>query len=706
MTTSQTRRDASRAYLILVAAFAAFAAATTTVEVNFANFLRESYDVGEWFRGFLEFPRESQGFAMVFYVVLLGTLTERRLFSLAAVVAAVGVAGLALLPARALADGIAGIVPGLPLILFVMCYSAGQHMGMLIERAIVVDHGDLASAGRRLGRIGFWKTLAGLVMAGIVWGLRAVTELDFAFYFALAAGLFLASMALTRLAMRGQPEVRLRRRTLILKRKFLRYYALCALFGVRKQVFITFAVWVLVVIYEQPVQTIAVLWVATAVTNLIAQPLIGSLLDRYGPRAVLSVDAVLLCGVCLMYGYGAQLFPPAIGLIVIGATYVVDHVLFFVGAARAVYVGRLCADRDELSTTLSMGVTIDHVFSMTVPFVGGIIWKTSGYEMVFLLGGLIAVVTAVTAFGIYTRRTGARGDACGPIALLVPVGDAAFGGGDVGGAVEHGYLQVEFACGARFQVLQEAVPAVPGAPEGRAVARLHAGHVAGGGEVLPLGEQRQLGSRHAPLQAVCQPVVDQRDGYGAVGVRYRPVHVHIVAGARFRGARPLVDRGIDRAIVQPLGAEAAVDQKPGTLVEQREAGIGVVQQHQRRAQPAEVLHPVVDADAAFAQGGGDFAAQLQGGAECHRLAHGAGDAQPVVVPLPATAGAHLARRYGGQPPVQAQFLAFLVRVGLGMADEGQAATDQQAAEETAHPAVTGGLEKRRSDVAGGAAKTQ
>ena len=84
----------------------------------------------------------------------------------------------------------------------------------------------------------------------------------------------------------------------------------------------------------------------------------------------------------------------------IGATYVVDHVLFFVGAARAVYVGRLCAERDELSTTLSMGLTIDHVFSMTVPFLGGIIWKASGYETVFLLAGMIAVVTAITAFGI------------------------------------------------------------------------------------------------------------------------------------------------------------------------------------------------------------------------------------------------------------------------------------------------------------------
>ena len=70
-----------------------------------------------------------------------------------------------------------------------------------------------------------------------------------------------------------------------------------------------------------------------------------------------------------------------------------DHILFFVGAARAVYVGKLCANRDELSTTLSMGVTIDHVFSMTVPFLGGILWKASGYEMVFLLAAVIAVAT-------------------------------------------------------------------------------------------------------------------------------------------------------------------------------------------------------------------------------------------------------------------------------------------------------------------------
>ena len=108
----RARPDEVRAYLLLVAAFAAFAAATTTVEINFPNFLRERYQIGEWFRGFLEFPRESQGFAMVFYVVLLGTLSERRLFSLAAVVAALGVIGLALIPRRGWRMGSPASSPG------------------------------------------------------------------------------------------------------------------------------------------------------------------------------------------------------------------------------------------------------------------------------------------------------------------------------------------------------------------------------------------------------------------------------------------------------------------------------------------------------------------------------------------------------------------------------------------------------------------
>jgi hypothetical protein len=85
---------------------------------------------------------------------------------------------------------------------------------------------------------------------------------------------------------------------------------------------------------------------------------------------------------------------------VVGATYVLDHLLFFAGSARAVYAGSIAPGRRDLSPTLSMGVTIDHIFSMSVPLAGGVLWKAFGYESVFLAAAVIAVATAVVAAGI------------------------------------------------------------------------------------------------------------------------------------------------------------------------------------------------------------------------------------------------------------------------------------------------------------------
>jgi hypothetical protein len=389
-----------RAYVLLVTAFALVAASLTIYEINLPNFLRERYTVGEWFRGFLEFPRESQGFAVVFYVVALSGLSERRLFSIAAVLSAVGLMGLAILPATPLANDASGIVPGLPMILLVMIHSAGFHLGGTMQRCIILDHGELAGAGTRLGKVGFWTTLAGLAAASAVWSLRFVLPVDFGFFYACGALLCAASVLVMWRAMRGRPEIRPKKRRFVLKRKFMRYYALSALFGVRKQVFITFALWVLVTVYEQPVGTIALLWVFTSLANLVTQPLIGRMIDRFGPRRTLTLDALALIGVCVLYGTSEQWLPPTIALVTVGIVYVCDHVLFFAGAARAVYAGSIADDPQELATTLSLGITIDHVFSMSVPILGGLIWQAFGYEMVFLSAAGVAVVTAVAAAGI------------------------------------------------------------------------------------------------------------------------------------------------------------------------------------------------------------------------------------------------------------------------------------------------------------------
>ena len=395
-------------YVMLVIAFAMMAASLTIFEIDFPSYLRDQFGIGPWFRGFLEFPRESQGFAVVFYVVALGGLTERRLFFVAAILAAVGMAGLGLVPARMLADNVSGIVAGLPMILMVMIHSAGFHLGGTMQQCIILDHGELADAGARMGKVGFWTTLAGLLAAVFVWGLRSVAGVDFRVFFFCGAGLALGAAVLTQLAMRGLPMMRPLRRRMVFKKKFIRYYILSALFGVRKQVFITFALWVLVTVYHQPVENIALLWVITSTANLVAKPWLGRLIDRFGPRPILTVDAICLIAVCLLYAYSETLFPPRLALLVVGLVYVCDHVLFFVGAARAVYVGAVADDSHEVAATLSMGITIDHIFSMSVPILGGVIWTMYGYEVVFLMAAGVACVIAVTAARIPVEAGEAR----------------------------------------------------------------------------------------------------------------------------------------------------------------------------------------------------------------------------------------------------------------------------------------------------------
>ena len=387
-------------FVLVIGAFALFAAGLTMFEINFSHYLRGQFQMGAGFRSFLEFPRESQGFAVVFYAVLLGAATERRLFGLAATVTAVGMTALALLPPRVIPDSIAGLAPALPLIGLMMVHSAGMHLAIVMEQSIVIESGGLDGAGRRLGWVAFWRTIAALVAALAILVIGKLLDVGYRPYFIAGAALSLAAAVLIMAATRGHPSSRGTRRRLRFERRFSRYYLLCALFGARKQVFITFALWALVTVYEQPLSTVALLWFVFSAAGLVTQPLIGAVIDRVGPRLTLTVDALILLVVCLLYGFAEHLFTPGVAIVVVSATYVLDHLLFFAGSARAVYAGSIAPGRRDLSPTLSMGVTIDHVFSMSVPLAGGVLWKAFGYESVFLAAAVIAVATAVVAAGI------------------------------------------------------------------------------------------------------------------------------------------------------------------------------------------------------------------------------------------------------------------------------------------------------------------
>ena len=70
---------------------------------------------------------------------------------------------------------------------------------------------------------------------------------------------------------------------------------------------------------------------------------------------------------------------------VLYAVFVLDSATFVLAMAITSYVGRL-APPAERTQTLSMGVAANHVASVAMPFVGGILWTALGYQWAFLLG--------------------------------------------------------------------------------------------------------------------------------------------------------------------------------------------------------------------------------------------------------------------------------------------------------------------------------
>jgi hypothetical protein len=75
-----------------------------------------------------------------------------------------------------------------------------------------------------------------------------------------------------------------------------------------------------------------------------------------------------------------------------------------VSMARATYLKKIAVRPGDVSQTLMMGVSIDHLFSILVAALGGIIWVHLGYEYVFLLGAIIACVNLASASRVRVVR--------------------------------------------------------------------------------------------------------------------------------------------------------------------------------------------------------------------------------------------------------------------------------------------------------------
>ncbi len=349
----------------------------------FNNFLSDVFKLSASQRGWLEFPRELPGFLAAAMTGVLCMLPLARLGAVGAVGLALGAVGMAFFSSSLS-----------PMVLMMFVTSCGMHLHMPVASTLSIGLSEPGRRGWRMAQTGFIETAGAVSGAAMIWLFFGRSGEHYsAVFIAVACAAFVGGLFYMRLHV---PSLHAPRSPLVLRRKFTLYYLLESVFGARKQVFLTFGPWVLIEVYGYPASSIAGLLAIAAVLSFGFKPLVGWAVDRLGERFVLVTDGVLLMGVCIGYGYAQHLTgdPHTASLIATGC-YVADNLLFATGMGRAVYVSRISESPQETASTLAMGVSVNHVASMTIPIVAGAAWVHFGYERVFLAAAVLALLNAL-----------------------------------------------------------------------------------------------------------------------------------------------------------------------------------------------------------------------------------------------------------------------------------------------------------------------
>lgn len=359
----------------------------------FANFIFERFGVRTHEYGYLEALRETPGFLVVGVSALVMVVAAPRLSMVSLLVMGAGLA------AYAWITDIAAVLGGsaiLALIVTSVFWSVGFHTWAPLQNTLALRYAPSDETGRWLGWLRTTSGVGHMTMMGVALLLIRVVEYEGMFLF--AGGLLVVGATLVGLAGRGDSAVatRPRERRILVRKRYNVYYLLIFLQGARKQIFLMFAVWLLVKGHGAARETILILMLVNQVMNLLISPTMGKVVDRFGERSTLTVSYALLALVFLGYA-----FVPNTNALY--ALYVIDHLLFVGGIALTTYLNKI-APREDIRPTLTMGVTLNHIPSVLVPLIGGGLWVAYGHTVVFVCGAIFATMSVVVAQWVRPER--------------------------------------------------------------------------------------------------------------------------------------------------------------------------------------------------------------------------------------------------------------------------------------------------------------
>lgn len=338
----------------------------------FNNFAVDHAGLNGLHVGSIQSVREIPGFLTFLVIYVLFVVKEHKLSSFSVLISGAAV----------IATGFFPSFTGLLITTFIM--STGFHYFETTNQSLTLQYFNHVETPVVLSKQRSYNALANVIICLLIWGCSFFVEIKWLF---VLTGLIV--IFITFYAMKIDPvkeDMPLQHKKLIFRKKYFLFYILNLLGGARRQIFVVFAVFLLVDRYKFSLQDITILFIINNILNYFISPYIGKAINRFGEKKMLSFEYFSVVFIFLAYAFIDN-------AIVAASLYVIDNILFNFAIGIRTYFQKT-ADPADIAPSMAVGFTINHIVAVVLPVFGGALWLID-FRIPFVMGSILGLMSLV-----------------------------------------------------------------------------------------------------------------------------------------------------------------------------------------------------------------------------------------------------------------------------------------------------------------------
>lgn len=322
--------------------------------------------------GMIQSIREVPGFLALLAVFFIMVIKEHRLSALSILILGIGVS-------------VTGLFPSYAGLLFTtLIMSFGFHYYETTNQSLTLQYFDTQTSPWVFGKLRGIAAASNITIGMMIYFIAPI--LNFVQIYLLIGSFIIAAGLWGFLQNPVQLDIIPQHKKMIFRKKYWLYYFLTFMAGARRQIFIAFAVFLLVKKFQFTVQEITILFVINNTTNYFLSPLIGKSIIRFGERKVLSLEYFSLIFIFLAYATIES-------KMVVAILYILDHVFFNFAIAIRTYFQKV-GNPQDIASSMAVGFTINHIAAVVLPAVGGLLWIVD-YRIPFICGAFLSMISLI-----------------------------------------------------------------------------------------------------------------------------------------------------------------------------------------------------------------------------------------------------------------------------------------------------------------------